>query len=331
MSEPTDGSATKLNGKRSLHSPDEATGDSIAMLQRVNRLPVMYPRLQRICRPRSENFWVLGGRPGSFKTSLLWNLALNLTSRGRRALFVTLEMTPEEIALLAMAMFSGMERSRIEAHFALLQDDRVPFTPDEQHRWDEAVLRFQALEPVLRIHGAARHGRDIDAIIRSACRARFDAVFVDHLGMIGRESGGAELTLLGEAIHRLRGLSRGEAMDDYRPWVCATSQLNREIDKSRDNENEEERIPRLSDFRGSARIEHDADVAIALSKRRRSLGSEAATTVLDGFVLKNRNGPCPAVVIWDANGPTGLITERTASDDTAPPEAGRDAAPEPSP
>lgn len=283
----------------SLHSPDAAMGETIARLQRVAHLRVMYPRLERLCRPQSESFWVLGGRPGAFKTALLWNLALNAAERRYRVLFVSLEMTPGEMGLLGLARFSGIDRRRIEANF--MKQDPIPFDQLQRQAWDRAVLRLQGLEMVLRIHGADEQGRSIDDILRSATRARFDAVFVDHLGMIGRDSGGRELDVLSHAIHRLRGLSRGEVAKGYRPWVCVTSQLNREIDKG-----DEERIPRLADFRGSARIEHDADVAVGLQKRK----GDGPTSLLDGFVLKNRHGPCPEILLFEANGATGFIAER---------------------
>ena len=245
----------------------------------------------------------MGGRPGSFKTALLWNLALNAAEEGQRVMFATLEMTPGEMALLAFAKFSGLPRARIEQNF----DPRFarPFDDEERARWDAAVLKFQGLSTVLRIHGADEAGRDVDDVLRSACRARFDAVMIDHLGMVGRDTRRNELEALGHAVHRFRGLSRGEVGRNYRPWVVATSQLNREIDKG-----EDERPPRLADFRGSSRIEHDADVAIGLQKRKRDPGDESPLYALDGFVLKNRHGPAPAVILFDANGPTGLITER---------------------
>ncbi len=285
----------------SLQSPDDAIGESLERLKRVVHLRVRYPRLERLCRPQSESFWVLGGRPGAFKTALLWNLALNAAEERQRVLFASLEMTPAEMGLLGLSLFSGLDRRRIETRF---MPNGIAFDEEQQVRWDKAVLRLQALMLTMRIHGADQHGRDLDDVLRSAARARFDAVFVDHLGMIGRDSGARELEILSFAIHRLRGLSRGEVAKNYRPWVCVTSQLNREIEK-----NEEERIPRLSDFRGSARIEHDSDVAIGLQKRRPP--KDSPTTFLDGFVLKNRHGPQPEILLFEANGATGLVTERT--------------------
>lgn len=287
----------------------EAMADSMAArLGRLALLRVRYPRLEKVCRPQRENFWVIGGRPGSFKTAFLWNLALNLAEERKRVLFVSLEMTDAEMALLALAKFSGLSRSRIQARFG---PDQIRFGGDESPRWDAALIKLSGLEMNLRLHDAEAHGRSIRQIIDSATRSRFDAVFVDHLGMIGRDTPGRELEVLADAVHRLRGLSKGEVVADYRPWVVCTSQLNREIDKSEDGE----RVPRLADFRGSSRIEHDADVAIALQKRK---GAEDGPSTLDAFVLKNRNGVCPECLCFDAHGPTGLISERRKDHDAAP-------------
>lgn len=301
---PSENSSTQPKPK--LVAADVAAEDTLAQILRRKRLSVRFPRLERLCRPQSESFWVLGGRPGSFKTGLLWNMAVNSALSQQRVLFVSLEMTPGEMAFLALSMFSGIERHRLEE----VLGKRAEFTPEEQSAWDGAVLRLQGLQFTMRMHGA-EHGRSVEEILASAGRARFDAVFVDHLGMVGRDSSGRELDVLSTAIHKLRGLSRGEAISGYRPWVVATSQLNREIDKGDD-----ERIPRMADFRGSARIEHDADVAIGLQKRKAA--EEGPTSYLDGFVLKNRQGPAPAVLLWEANGATGLITERHREENAPP-------------
>lgn len=292
--------------KPSLIGPDLGMEASLQRLQRVHPLTIRYPRLERLCRPQSETFWVIGGRPGAFKTALVWNLALNMAEQKHRVLFVSLEMTPGELFHLALAKYAQIDRHRIAQ---ALGPEQVAFTPTERRMWEGAIRHLFGLELTLRVHGADDLGRDIDDVLASACRARFDAVFVDHLGMIGRDSQGRELDVLSQAIHRLRGLSRGEVSKGYRPWVVATSQLNREIDKG-----DEERKPRLADFRGSARIEHDADVAIGLQKRK---GAEEGKSILDAWVLKNRNGNCPELCMFDAHGPTGLITERRKQEDVA--------------
>jgi len=292
-------------------SLDEVRQEEIERLGRVRRIRVAYPRLERLCNPQSENFWVLGGRPGTFKTTLLWNLALNAARQQQRVLFVSLEMTPGEMALKAVTMYSGLPHRRVVE--ALVNDSAVPFTAEESIRWEAGEAQFLSLQFTLRIHGW-QQGRSIRDVLGSACRSRFDVVALDHLGHIGRGSERPEFIVLAEAIDRLRALSRGEVLEGYRPLVIANSQLNREIDRA-----EEERFPRLSDFRLSSRIEHDADVVIGLMKRNASEDENNPMSYLDGFVLKNRDGQSPLVLLWEANGATGLITERTKQNAPPPP------------
>jgi replicative DNA helicase len=306
MSDSSPASVTKLIVP--LQAPDATAVQAVERLQRVNLRTVMLPRLERMCRPQGESFWVLGGRPGSFKTALLWNLALNAAVLRQRVLFVSLEMTLAEMALLALSKFSGLDRRRIEEAFR--PETTMPLGDGEADAWESAREKFAGLQFTLRLHGH-ENGRDMRQIINSARSASYDAVMVDHLGMIGRDSNGRELDQLSAAIHGLRGLSRGEAIPGYRPWVVATSQLNREIDKG-----EESRIPRMADFRGSSRIEHDTDVAIGLQRRPKE--DDGPLYVLDAFVLKNRFGP-PGVMSFDANGATGLVVERRHDEPKPPP------------
>ena len=278
---------------------------------RSRRLSLLMPRTDFRLLPRSERFWVIGGRPGHFKTQLLWNMALNLALQKRRVLFASLEMTPGEMAMMALARFSRIPLDRIDRANAP-EADRVAFSAEEEAAFEDARTKYQSLDFSLRVHGGDSFGRSIADIQASAMRFRYDAVMVDHLGMIGRDSGGSELDALSRSIHWLRGLARGEVAQGYRPFVIATSQLNRDIDK---DSGDEPRAPRLSDFRGSARIEHDSDMAMVLRKQAHD-GEGPAT--LDAFVLKNRKGRCPMVIQYEAQGAICHIVERRRED--APPQ-----------
>jgi replicative DNA helicase len=289
---------------RSLLDPGTAAERAIEMASQVRLVRVRLPRLERVCQPQSTNFWVLGGQPGAFKTALAWNMALNAAEARQRVLFVSLELTPAEMAIRALTKRSGIPKRRVTQ--ALASEMPVPFSEDEQGRWDEALSWFQGLNLYLRLHGADQDGRSIDDVLRSATRARFDAIFLDHIGMVGRDEGGNKFEHLDRAIHRLRGLSRGEFVaKDYRPWVVITTPLKRDPQPG-----EQERIPRVNDFQGSSRLEYDADVAIGLQKRKQRKEEGDPMCMVDAFVLKNRNGPEPDVLLFEANGATGLVVER---------------------
>jgi replicative DNA helicase len=259
--------------------------------------------------PQSERLWVIGGRPGNFKTQWTWNLALGMAERRQRVLWVGLEQTPQESALQALARYSRIPLDRIAlAHNA---ESGVNLTDKESDALVEADRKVASLDLFVRFHGAATHGRSLPDVIRSATRARFDAVFVDHLGMIGRGTGERDLDSIPKAVDGLRALARGEVVQGYRPFVCVTSPLNRAIEQS-----EDERLPAMSDFRGSGLIESDADLAMVLRKRKREDESESPDTI-DAFVLKNRQGRSPLVLQFEAQGAICLVTERRP--DSPPP------------
>jgi len=286
-----------------LWSPSWALQAGLSGLRRSTRLKSMWPRMDRLCQPQSGRFWVVGGRPGNYKTQFLWNLALDMAERRQRVLFVSLEQEAGEMSVQAAARFSRIDHERIA--LAHNEKDGVTLSDAELDSLAAAEARMTALELTLRMHGVEGHGRTIDDVVKSACRVHFDAVFIDHVGMLARE-GRNELDELSRAVDRLRGLSRGEVVADYRPFVCTSSPLNRDEDRDGDKE----RQPRMSDFRGSGRIESDADLAMILRKRKRADEEGDEPDVLDAFVLKNRQGRSPLVLMFEGQGAICLVTER---------------------
>lgn len=289
-----------------LQPATEAMEQGFEALRRSTRLKTMWPRLERLCPPRSERLWFIGGQPGNYKTQVMWNLALSLAERRQRVLFVSLEQTTGEMAVAAVARYSQIPLGVLER----AQSGEVHLTEQQHAGLMVASQRLAETELFLRLHGADQHGRGLDDVIRSATRQRFDAVFIDHIGMVGRDDGN-ELEQLSSAIDRLRRLARGSIVKDYRPFVCATTPLKRDAATG-----DEEKLPAITDFRGSSRLEYDADVAIVLRKRPRKDVEEdcSGPTLVDGFVLKNRQGPCPAVLQFEAQGAICFVSERHKED-----------------
>lgn len=294
-----------------LDTPASSLKAGLAEAKRTVYLRTAWPRMQRLCQPQSGRFWVIGGRPGNYKTQLMWNLALDMASLRQRVLFVSLEEEAGAMSLSAVARYSRIPRDRIRA--AQLVEDSVEFlTSGEFEALEKAEGRLRGLEMFVRLHGAETHGRSIEMVLRSACRSRFDAVFIDHLGMIARE-GDSEMREIPRAVDQLRGLSRGEVVGGYRPFVCLSSPLNRDSEKDAD----EDRLPRMADLRGSGRIESDADLVMVVQKRNQDEESDAPD-VVDGFVLKNRQGRCPVVLIFEAQGAICTVVERHRPEEPPP-------------
>jgi len=293
-----------------LISLDAALKEGLEQLRHQKPLHTMWPRMERLCQPTSGRFWVIGGRPGNYKTQVMWNLALDMASRQHKVLFLSLEEEPWAMSLAASARFSQIPRDRLRA--AELAGDAEFLTSAEVETLNAAEEKLRGLEFHMRLHGADKHGRSLNAVLRSACRSRFDAVFVDHLGMVARQ-GPREFDEIPKAVDSFRALARGELAPDYRPFVCIASPLNR----VREQTGDEDDLPQMSDLRGSGRIESDADLVMILQKRKQDEESNQPD-VLDGFVVKNRHGRCPVVLLFEANGATCSITERHSTE-TPPP------------
>jgi replicative DNA helicase len=280
-----------------LSSMAQSATEGFSEANRSVRLKTAWPRLQRLCPPRSARIWLIGGAPGNFKTQTVLNLALDMASMRQRVLFATLEQTAGEIGMQAIARYSGVNLERLDLAFGREQQE---LSEQENERVAGATAKLASLEFFLRVHGAERNGASLDAVIASATRNRFDAVLVDHLGMIDRGRG-SELEAIPRAANMLRSLARGGVVDGYTPFVCVTTPLSRKRD--------EDDHPKLSHLRGSGCLEYDADLVMVTQKRTRS---EEATgpDIVDGFVLKNRMGRCPVVLQFEADGAISFVRER---------------------
>jgi hypothetical protein len=242
----------------------------------------------------------------------MWNMALNLVEQNYRVLFVTLELSPGQLAIQAAARYSRIEQDRIDE--AKRSENPRPFDDREAGAWDTALGKFMAMSTRLRLHGAKDGGRDIRNVIATATKHAYDAVFIDHVGMIGRDSDSEELLILGRSIHTINRLAKGEIRENYRPFVCFSSPLSR--DNAKQTKPDEEGTPRLADFRGSSRIDYDTDLAMVVQKRKHPVDVDGCD-IVDAFVLKNRYGRCPIVLQFEAQGAIAFVTERRKPD--APP------------
>lgn len=268
--------------------------------------------MDRLCPPRHARLAFIGGQPGNYKTQLMWNMALDMALLKQRVLFVSLEQTPGELAAQAVCRFSRIPLDRLERAQA---DDGARLSDAEEASFVEASQKLASLDMHLRMHGADDHGRSLQDVIGSATRNRFDAIFIDHIGMIGRDDGD-ELKQLSQAIDKLRALARGSVVAGYRPFVCATTPLKRDSATA-----DEDSLPAITDFRGSNRLEYDSDMAMILRKlpRKNPADESDEPDQVNAYVLKNRKGRCPVVLLFEAQGAISLVTERRL-DNPQPPQ-----------
>jgi replicative DNA helicase len=220
---------------------------------------------------------IAAARPSMGKTALAVGIALNLAQMGKRILYLTLEMTADELMERMISVLSGVN---------LLTVKRA--NPDKAtlDRFYQASLDLEKL-PVVIEEGRVTVEQQVAAIRRHAQAGGVDAVFVDYIGlmMTGRR--------IDNRVQEVSTISRQLKLAAIREHVpiVALSQLNREC------ENRENHRPRLSDLRDSGSLEQDADVVMLLHREdyyRRQKNPN--TTDLDGvtecIIAKQRGGPC---------------------------------------
>lgn len=184
---------------------------------------------------RAGRLVVFASRPGIGKTALAESIS-DHAARSGPVLFVSLEMTAEELTDRAMARMSGLSAQAImrgEVDLADLDDH----------------LKARSDAPIVYVDDGTTTTADILSAAQKVKMLHGDLslVLVDYLQLVA-DKGDNEVYRVGNISHGLKRL----AMRMKVP-VLALAQLNRNIESER-------RKPRLADLRDSGAIEQDADV-----------------------------------------------------------------------
>lgn len=248
-------------------------------------LPTGFPALDDMTGGLQAGYHLVGARPGVGKTAFLCNVALNLLGAGKRVLFVSLEMTTDQIIqrfyssttrvpLTSIIAAGKLEREQykalLEAHGNLfnIAGDRLTIVTPERQRMTPAVL---------------------SGIVAKAQRKGVDAVFVDYLGLM---AGNDRYKTRYEEVTSISAGLLNIAMDLRLPLVVA-SQLNRRSTERAD------RKPDLSDLRESGALEQDAHT-VAMLWRPESDVEGYDPHMAELALVKNRFGPTGNVALyWD--------------------------------
>jgi len=272
--------------------------------------------LDRLLGPlRPGRLVVLGARPGMGKTALAEGIAWHLAAAGQPVLFLSFEMSGEELLLRQAARESGLP-------LAQLQGGRLGRAAQERLRASVEALSGRLLllddrcPPSLAaaIGRARHHQRRLQRKGESLA-----LVILDYLQLLGgdpvrRPGGSRNEAIAGMTRQAKQDLARGLEVP-----VLLLSQLNR-AGETRDN-----RRPQLTDLRDSGAIEQDADAVLFIHReqyflereepsRRSGERTEAFQARWDAWrqallasmgraellLQKNRGGPMgSALVAWD--------------------------------
>jgi replicative DNA helicase len=229
----------------------------------VDRFGGMFPGLLTI----------LGARPSNFKSGFALNVAANAALAGKRVLYICLEDTALLLQFRLLARFAKVDSAKLR--------DRT-MNHEEKMRVGDAKDIVGCLPLWIDDSG----GKTSDDIRRSVLshhdRIGVELVIVDHLAHVADK--GKAFDAITDAVKNI-----GEIPKEINAPVLLLSQLNREVDKR------SERMPQLSDLRGSGEIEQRARMVWFLDLPK-SRDDKADPTELRFACAKNTHGT------------TGLVT-----------------------
>lgn len=267
---------------------------------------------ERIGGFRRGKLYIIGGRPGQGKSTLLNKLAAGIAeTTGEGVAIFTLEM---EAADLPVMWATDRMRDRC-IRLPYLQAEKGIFAEDEWAAFETALREVTAL-PILIDDTPSASLAHIRRFARRARRSflaqgkRLGAIVVDYLGLIekSRELHGTER--VAEITQGLLALAR-----ELDCAILCGCQLNRQL------ESRDDKRPHLSDLRESGDIEQDAFAVLFVyreayyhersePKSGAPMSKDAAkheAWALDMDRLKVER-PLEVIVAKHRRGPTGTVT-----------------------
>lgn len=180
---------------------------------------------------RKSELVVIGGRPGSGKTTFALNVAFKMACQGKKVAFFSLEMAKNELMDKLVKQATGEDK---------YTESNIQSIVEAKRYIDDLKLKIFD-NPRLKIND-----------IYSICKFEkdFDCVFIDHLAILQSEK---RYNSQYERVTDLSGRLKAMAKELNIP-VVALAQLNRGL------ENRDVKAPTLADLRDSGSIEQDADL-----------------------------------------------------------------------
>lgn len=225
--------------------------------------------------------YILGGRPGQGKTSLLLNLVLNALEKSNSSIAIySLEMSLRDLFMRLVSMKAGVDSRYMRMPVYLHDDDyqKIVEATDtfSNERWfvdESGRLSIPEMRMKCKRH-KLKHGLDI--------------IIVDYLQLMsGVETQGKRSYNRVEEVGEIsRGLKQLAKELDV-PIIAAAS-------LSRASEQRADKRPQLSDLRESGNIEFDADMVMFVHRCQ----EEDKQNLSELIVSKHRNGPVGEVMLY---------------------------------
>lgn len=219
-------------------------------------LSTVIPSIDKLLGPlRPKQLVILAARPGMGKTATALSYALGAAQGGYGTLYVSLEMSGQELAgrMAGDLSFNGSTGIPLDD---ILADDPSPTT---RRAVAEASVMLEDLPLSVIDTGKLTIGR-LAMIVRRHKRRMaakghsLDLVVIDYLQLLSTdERNRSAYETVSEISRALKAIAK-----DNDVAVLALAQLSREVEKRPDKR------PQLSDLRDSGQIEQDADAVLFL-------------------------------------------------------------------
>lgn len=225
---------------------------------------------------KTTKLYTVAARTGCGKTAFATNITLSAAKQGYHCLYITLEMTKDEINWRFLSTLSEVPIEKF---------DSGNFSQDELARLSPAVDTLESLP--INTYGESRGDwSKVESYIRSIKRKRgLSFVVVDYIQQYSCPSRGFRASDKRQEIDYMTGRFKQLALElDFAAIMLA--QLNRDIEK------DGEREPRLSDIKESSSIEQDSDVVIFLYCTNQAAvdNGEDEEKLISSKIGKNRSG-----------------------------------------
>lgn len=242
---------------------------------------------------------ILAGRPGSGKSSCAISCSRQIAKKGRRVLFVSLEMSAEQTGhrLVSDELFDA---GHAVAYHRLISG-RV--TPDEFDHVRQAAYEIEKLPLVIEQRGGLTWSQVAAQARQAKRRVGLDLLVVDHLQIIqaSQRYAGQQVREIGESTSGGKMLAKELGIP-----VLMLCQLNRGVESRTDKR------PQLSDLRASGEIEEAADAVVFVYRESYYLTqSEPEVGSEEHFkwqaAMEKAHNKCELIVAKQRNGPTGSV------------------------
>ncbi|MBC7340850.1 MAG: replicative DNA helicase [Clostridia bacterium] len=214
---------------------------------------------------------VLAARPSMGKTALAFQICLHAARAGKRCLFMSLEMSTNQLMDRLAGLELGINQQRLRLRLLQPEDWQLGFELPRKLQVPLYIDDSSGLSTA-EIAGRARLAKKVYGI---------EFLAIDYLQFINepRRPGMSTNDLIGQVTRSLKDLAKSLGIP-----VLLLSQLNRMPESRQDKR------PQLADLRGSGNIEQDAD-QVWLLWRPEFYDPTDRPGIACLSVAKHRNGP----------------------------------------